>query len=71
VSGQLRVTLSHSPIGHRKDHLATARALGLRKMRQTVVHPDTPAIRGMVNKIAYLVTVEELAADAAATGSGS
>ena len=70
MSGQLRITLTHSPIGHRRDHLATARALGLRKMQQTVVHDDTPAIRGMVKKIDYLVTVEETATDETAT-SGS
>ena len=70
MSGQLRVTLRHSPIGHRRDHGATARALGLRKMHQTVIHADTPAIRGMLHKIAYLVQVEELAADdTAASGS--
>jgi len=55
----LRVTLVKSPIGYSKDQKATARALGLRRMNQTVEHKDSPAVRGMLNKISHLIKVEE------------
>jgi large subunit ribosomal protein L30 len=55
----LRVTLVRSPIGFKKDQKATARALGLRRMNQTVEHNDTPAVRGMLNKIIHLIKIEE------------
>jgi len=55
----IRVTLVHSPIGYTKDQRATARALGLRRLNQTVEHKDNPALRGMVQKIIHLVHVEE------------
>ena len=55
----IRVTLVRSPIGYTKDQKATAMALGLRQMNQTVEHLDTPALRGMVQKIIHLVRVEE------------
>ncbi|GJQ52369.1 MAG: 50S ribosomal protein L30 [Anaerolineaceae bacterium] len=53
------VTLVRSPIGYTKDQKETARALGLRKLQQTIEHRDTPAVRGMINKIAHLVQVED------------
>lgn len=53
------VTLVRSPIGYTKDQKATALALGLRRMHQTIEHRDTPALRGMINKISHLVFVEE------------
>ena len=55
----LRVTLVKSPIGYSKDQKATARALGLRRMNQTVEHADSPAVRGMLNKISHLIKIEE------------
>ena len=55
----LRVTLVKSPIGYSKDQKATVRALGLRKMNQTVEHTDNPAVRGMLNKVSHLIRVEE------------
>ena len=55
----LRVTLVKSPIGYTKDQKKTARALGLRRMNQTVEHKDSPAIRGMLAKIVHLLRVEE------------
>ena len=55
----LRVTLLKSPIGYTKDQKATVRALGLRRMNQTVEHKDSPAIRGMLNKISHLIKIEE------------
>lgn len=53
------VTLVKSPIGYTWDQKATAMALGLRRLHQTIEHRDTPALRGMVQKIIHLVTVEE------------
>ena len=58
-SKSLRVTLVKSPIGYTKDQKATVRALGLRRMNQTVEHKDSPAVRGMLNKISHLIKVEE------------
>ena len=55
----LRVTLVKSPIGYKKDQKATVRALGLNRMNQTVEHNDSPAVRGMLNKISHLIKVEE------------
>ena len=55
----LRVTLVKSPIGFPKDQKATVKALGLRRMHQTVEHKDTPALRGMVTKIIHLLKIEE------------
>ena len=57
---KLRITLKKSPIGYEKKQKITVRTLGLRKMHQTVEHNDTPQIRGMINKVKHLVTVEEL-----------
>jgi len=54
----LKVTLVRSPIGTKQAHRASVRGLGLRKIRQTVEVPDTPAIRGMINAVAYLVKCE-------------
>lgn len=56
---KLRITLVRSPIGFSYKHKATVRALGLRKIRQTVEQSDTPVIRGMLAKVARLVEVEE------------
>ena len=55
----LRVTLVKSPIGFPKDQKATVKALGLRRMHQTVEHKDTPALRGMLTKIIHLLKIEE------------
>lgn len=55
----LRVKLVKSPIGYTKDQKATIRALGLRRMNQTVEHTDSLAVRGMLNKIIHLIKIEE------------
>ncbi|MBI4760566.1 MAG: 50S ribosomal protein L30 [Chloroflexota bacterium] len=55
----IKVTLVRSPIGYTKDQKETAKALGLRRLHQTVEHQDTPALRGMIRKIIHLVQVEE------------
>lgn len=57
---QLRITLRRSVIGNPQDQKDTARALGLKKMNQSVVRPDSPAVRGMARKIRHLVQVEEI-----------
>lgn len=54
----IKVTLVKSPIGTNADYRATVLGLGLKKIRQTRELEDTPAVRGMINKIAYLVRVE-------------
>lgn len=55
----LRITLVKSPIGYSKRQKQTVRALGLRRMHQTVEHEDSPAVIGMVNKISHMIDVEE------------
>ena len=55
----LRVTWVRSSIGYPKDQKATVKALGLHRLHQTVVHKDTPALRGMLNKIIHLLKIEE------------
>lgn len=55
----LRVTLVRSSIGYTKDQKATVKALGLRRLHQTVEHKDTPALRGMLNKVIHLIKIEE------------
>jgi large subunit ribosomal protein L30 len=55
--GQLEITQVKSGIGTPPDHRGTLRALGLKRIRHTVVHEDDPVIRGMVRKVAYLVEV--------------
>ena len=56
---KLKITLVKSTIGREKDQIATVEALGLKKIRSVVEHNDTPQIRGMINKVSHLVTVEE------------
>ncbi len=55
----LRITLVKSPIGYSRRQRGTLRALGLRRMHQTVEHQDTPVIRGMIAAVSHLVRVEE------------
>ncbi len=56
---KLKITLVKSLIGRKDSHIATANALGLKKIGKTVEHEDTPQIKGMINKIDYLLKVEE------------
>jgi len=57
---EINVTLVRSPIGALPKHKECVRGLGLKRMRQTVTLEDTPSVRGMVNKIYYMVRVEEV-----------
>jgi len=56
---KLRITLVKSGIGYSVRHKATLRALGLRRMNQTVEHVDSPSLRGMLQKVNHLVLIEE------------
>ena len=57
--GKLKITQVRSSIRQTKRQKATVEALGLRRMHHTVVHEDTPQIRGMINKVSHLVEVSE------------
>jgi large subunit ribosomal protein L30 len=56
---KVRVTYVKSSIGYSERHKATIRALGLRKLHQSVVHTDSPVLRGMLSKVNHLVKIEE------------
>ncbi len=56
---KLRITWTRSASGHKIDQKRTVRALGLRKLGQSVEHSDSPSIRGMIHKVQHLVAVEE------------
>jgi large subunit ribosomal protein L30 len=56
---RLRVTLVRSPSGRLDRHQACVRGLGLRRLNHTVEVDDTPSIRGMINRVGYLLRVEE------------
>lgn len=56
---KLKVTLVRSMHGRLKSHAACVRGLGLRRMHQTVEVEDTPCTRGMVNKVSYMLRIEE------------
>ena len=57
-ASSIKVTLVKSIIGRVEAHKATVKGLGLRRIRHTVELQDTPAIRGMINAVSYLVKVE-------------
>ena len=57
---QLKITLVKSTIGRKADQIATVKALGLKKIRDVVEQNDTPQVRGMLNKVSHLITVEEI-----------
>lgn len=56
----IRITLRKSPIGYSERQKGTVKALGLKRMHQSIEHVDTPIMRGMVARIAHLVEVEEI-----------
>jgi large subunit ribosomal protein L30 len=60
AAAKLKVTQIRSVIGRPQDQRATVRALGLKRINDTVEHADNPVIRGMVFKVRHLVEVEEL-----------
>ena len=60
MTTKLRITQTRSVIDRPKDQKRTVRALGLHRIRDSVVKDDRPEIRGMVRKVSHLVTVEEV-----------
>jgi len=58
ADNKIKVTLIKSVIGTKQDHRATVRGLGLRRLNHTVELVDTPQVRGMINKVRYLVKCE-------------
>ncbi len=58
IIGRLKVTQMKSVIGTKESHRACVRGLGLRRINHTVDVEDTPAVRGMINKVFYLVKCE-------------
>ncbi len=55
----ISVTLVKSPIGNPEPQKRTVKALGLRRLHQTVIHNDNPAVRGMLAKVIHLIKIEE------------
>ncbi|HEY6085401.1 MAG TPA: 50S ribosomal protein L30 [Nitrospira sp.] len=54
----IRITLKRSPIGTPERHRLVLRGLGLRRIRQSVVRPDTPQVRGLIQRVGYLLEVQ-------------
>lgn len=59
MSKKLNIKYVKSAIGYNEKQKATLRALGFRRLQQTVTHDDTAVIRGMINRVSHLVSVEE------------
>lgn len=60
ASKKLKVTLVRSPAGRGRVHQACVRGLGLRRLRDTRLLEDTPAVRGLIKRVSYLLKVEEV-----------
>lgn len=60
MAAKLRITWKKSAIGYKEDQKRTIRALGLRRLGQTVEHGDSRAVRGMITKVRHLVEVTEI-----------
>ncbi len=60
ADNKLKLTLIKSTAGRLKNHQASVRGLGLRRMHHSVVVDDTPQNRGMINKVQYMLKIEEL-----------
>jgi len=60
MSNKIEITLKRSVIGSKENQVKTVHTLGLKKINDTVIQNDTPAIRGMINKVSHLITVKEL-----------
>jgi len=63
TNGRLKITLIRSSIGRPADQGNAVKSLGLRRLHSSVIREDNPSIRGQVNKISHLVSVEEIAAE--------
>ena len=60
INKKLKITLVRSIIGALPNHKACIKGLGLRKTNSSAILIDTPAVRGMINKVSYLISVEEV-----------
>lgn len=60
---KIKVTQIRSQIGHQEKHKLVVKALGLGKIGKSRIHNDNPEIRGMIEKVKFLVRVDEIAAD--------
>ena len=60
MPARLKITLHKSPIGYEQSQRDTARSLGFKKIRQSVIQDDNPIIRGMIHKIRHMVHVESV-----------
>lgn len=60
MANKLKITWKKSTISTQKNHRATIKAMGLRRLNQSVVHEDTPQMRGMIHTVQFLVDVEEV-----------
>ncbi len=60
MAKKIEITQVRSGIGRKTKHRRTLEALGIKRHQQSVVHDDTPAIRGMINQISHMVSVREL-----------
>ncbi len=58
ANNTVKITLVRSPIGTKRKHRECLTGLGLRRMHQTVERNDTPEVRGMINKVRYMLSVE-------------
>lgn len=60
MAKQVEVTLRRSVIGQKEGQRKTVHTLGLKKVNDSVVHEDSPTVRGMINKVSHIVAVKEL-----------
>jgi large subunit ribosomal protein L30 len=60
MAGKVKITQVRSSIKRQRAQKLTIRALGIRRMHQSVVHDDTPQIRGMIARVRHLISVEEM-----------
>lgn len=60
---KMKITLLKSPIGRLQKQIATVQALGLRKIGQSVVHEDSPSLRGQIFVVKHMISVEEVNED--------
>ena len=70
MPGKLRVTYKKSAIGYAQRQKDTIRALGFHRLNSTIEKDDTPSIRGMIQRVAHLVQVEEIPGESGATARG-
>lgn len=59
MAAEIKVTLKKSPIGRKEYFARVLKGLGLTKLHKTVVVQDTPEMRGMINKVSHMVSIEE------------